>query len=262
MRRLSIIPSRTVASTTTNSRRKTRMARVSTSELRATRSTLSSSCIGFGRFEYLLMHGMDSARILHLRKIYSNSTWLSRFLISSIGIFIWMGILWDTLKWSLTCSSMCFQARLVVLYAIYMLQWAKMRPRSRLNSPFSDRVNPSSAHPHFITLNSLAWHTGSFPNLRPLSYYPNRTMKVGDNLDYCFNNLVRGNTISTNGNECVDIKEGSRENIVEDNSCTRQLDRESGCYNVRGDDNIIRYNGIVEYEHNLRRYFLQKSKLL
>ncbi|CAM9369452.1 unnamed protein product, partial [Ascophyllum nodosum] len=57
--------------------------------------------------------------------------------------------------------------------------------------------------------------------------------------DNCIDNLIEGNVIRTNGNECVDIKEGSTENIVQGNFCSDQLDEESGCYNVRGDDNII-----------------------
>lgn len=63
---------------------------------------------------------------------------------------------------------------------------------------------------------------------------------VDDTPDNCIGNIVRGNTIITNGNECVDIKEGSTGNTVEENSCSDQLDTESGCYDVRGDYNIIR----------------------
>ncbi len=55
-------------------------------------------------------------------------------------------------------------------------------------------------------------------------------------------NYIQYNTINTQGNECVDIKEGSRENIVEYNSCTGQMDPESGGLDARGDRNIFRYN--------------------
>lgn len=62
--------------------------------------------------------------------------------------------------------------------------------------------------------------------------------------DNSHSNLVSNNTIATNGNECVDIKEGSSRNIVEFNSCTRQLDDKSGGMNSRGNENIFRYNHI------------------
>lgn len=55
-------------------------------------------------------------------------------------------------------------------------------------------------------------------------------------------NYIHHNTINTQGNECVDIKEGSAENIIEYNSCTGQLDSESGGFDARGDRNIFRYN--------------------
>ena len=63
---------------------------------------------------------------------------------------------------------------------------------------------------------------------------------VNNATDICTGNVVRGNTISTYGNECVDIKEGSTQNLVEENTCSDQLDEESGCYDSRGDNNTIR----------------------
>ena len=53
-------------------------------------------------------------------------------------------------------------------------------------------------------------------------------------------NVVRGNTLTPYGNECVDIKEGAYDNIVEDNVCREQYDDDAGCYGSRGDDNIFR----------------------
>lgn len=47
--------------------------------------------------------------------------------------------------------------------------------------------------------------------------------------------------ISIKAYECVDIKEGCKENIVGENTCTDQLDMASGCYNIRL-DNTIRYD--------------------
>lgn len=57
-------------------------------------------------------------------------------------------------------------------------------------------------------------------------------------------NLIHHNTIDTQGNECVDIKEDSKYNIVEYNSCTGQKDSESGGMDSRGGYNIFRYNEI------------------
>ncbi|MEK7551651.1 MAG: DUF1565 domain-containing protein [Patescibacteria group bacterium] len=55
-------------------------------------------------------------------------------------------------------------------------------------------------------------------------------------------NYIHHNIINTQGNECVDIKEGSSENIVEYNSCTGQMDPQSGGLDARGDKNTFRYN--------------------
>ena len=59
--------------------------------------------------------------------------------------------------------------------------------------------------------------------------------------DVCDLNYVSGNAIETNGNECVEIKEGSTRNVIERNICSNQLDVESGCFSFRGDANTIRY---------------------
>lgn len=62
--------------------------------------------------------------------------------------------------------------------------------------------------------------------------------------DVSKNNWVHHNTFDTQGNECVDIKEDSRENIVEHNSCTGQKDKDSGGMGSRGNENVFRYNQI------------------
>ena len=59
--------------------------------------------------------------------------------------------------------------------------------------------------------------------------------------DRCDNNLISWNTIETNGNECMEAKEGSSGNTIEHNVCSNQDDSESGCYGSRGDANTIRY---------------------
>lgn len=65
-------------------------------------------------------------------------------------------------------------------------------------------------------------------------------------VDHSNNNHIHNNYFNTQGNECVDIKEGSSFNIVEYNKCTGQKDPNSGGLDSRGDDNIFRYNEIYD----------------
>ena len=58
------------------------------------------------------------------------------------------------------------------------------------------------------------------------------------------NNWIHHNIIDTQGNECVDIKEGASLTIVENNYCTGQLDPNSGGLEARGNSNIFRYNQV------------------
>ena len=51
---------------------------------------------------------------------------------------------------------------------------------------------------------------------------------------------MKGNRIETNGNECVDIKEGATGNLIEENICSNQLDDNGGCYSSQSDRNIFR----------------------
>lgn len=67
-----------------------------------------------------------------------------------------------------------------------------------------------------------------------------------DDPDQSNNNLIHDNIINTNGNECVDIKEGSSGNIIENNSCTGQQDPQSGGLDSRGNGNIFRSNNIFD----------------
>jgi hypothetical protein len=60
--------------------------------------------------------------------------------------------------------------------------------------------------------------------------------------DHSDGNIVRDNVIATNGNECVDIKEGASANVVEFNDCTGQRDPESAGFDARGNGNVFRYN--------------------
>ena len=65
-------------------------------------------------------------------------------------------------------------------------------------------------------------------------------------IDKSNNNYIHNNSIQTNGNEGVDIKEGSTGNIVEYNIIRGQKDSESGGLDSRGDSNIFRYNDVAE----------------
>lgn len=62
--------------------------------------------------------------------------------------------------------------------------------------------------------------------------------------DQSTHNWIHDNYIETHGNECVDIKEASHDNLVEHNECTGQSDPESGGFDARGDHNTFRYNFI------------------
>ncbi len=55
-------------------------------------------------------------------------------------------------------------------------------------------------------------------------------------------NRIHHNHFNTQGNECVDIKEGSINNVVEYNYCTGQKDPSSGGFDSRSDKNVFRYN--------------------
>ncbi|CAM9149559.1 unnamed protein product, partial [Ectocarpus sp. 4 AP-2014] len=79
---------------------------------------------------------------------------------------------------------------------------------------------------------------------------PEPKLRTGsaDNVDadVCGYNWIHHNTFRTYGNECVDIKEGSANNLVEHNVCEQQFDPNSGCFGSRGSDNTFRWNEIAE----------------
>ena len=50
------------------------------------------------------------------------------------------------------------------------------------------------------------------------------------------------------GNECVDVKEGTMDTIIETNYCTGQLDEDSAGIDSRASTTIIRYNKVVGCE--------------
>ncbi|WP_020407931.1 right-handed parallel beta-helix repeat-containing protein [Hahella ganghwensis] len=84
----------------------------------------------------------------------------------------------------------------------------------------------------YIGTASGQWHDGKKPTGDP------------DHSNY---NWVHHNYFLTRGNECVDIKEGAENNLVENNICAGQQDPDSGGFDARGDYNIIRYN--ISYEN-------------
>lgn len=63
-----------------------------------------------------------------------------------------------------------------------------------------------------------------------------------NDVDQSNNNLVANNTFDTQGNECVDVKEGSTGNIIECNKCTGQKDANSAGFDARGSGNTFRNN--------------------
>ena len=64
--------------------------------------------------------------------------------------------------------------------------------------------------------------------------------------DVCTYNWIHHNTFRTRGNECVDVKEGSTDNLIEFNICEEQRDSDSGCFGSRGSGNTFRYNDISD----------------
>lgn len=81
----------------------------------------------------------------------------------------------------------------------------------------------------YVGTSSKQWNDGKNPTNDP---------------DETKGNVIHHNTINTQGNECVDIKEGATGNIVEYNTCTGQRDAESGGFDSRGSNNTFRYNSV------------------
>jgi hypothetical protein len=65
-----------------------------------------------------------------------------------------------------------------------------------------------------------------------------------EELDRSTGNWIHHNSFDTRGNECVDIKEGATENLVEHNSCTGQRDPKSAGLGAQGERNVLRYNRV------------------
>ena len=93
---------------------------------------------------------------------------------------------------------------------------------------------------HEGTKNGEGIYMGTAPEQR------NDGKNPTNDVDNSTRNHIHHNTIETNGNECVDIKEGSTDNLVEFNSCSHQQDPKSGGLDARGNHNILRYNTIFD----------------
>ncbi len=63
-----------------------------------------------------------------------------------------------------------------------------------------------------------------------------------DDPDATSNNHIHHNVINTQGNECVEVKEGGTGNLIEANVCTGSQDVESAGLGARGDANTFRDN--------------------
>jgi hypothetical protein len=62
--------------------------------------------------------------------------------------------------------------------------------------------------------------------------------------DVTARNWVHHNFMDTQGNECIEAKEGTEYNLIEYNICSGQKDPNSGGIVSRGKSNVIRYNEI------------------
>lgn len=65
-----------------------------------------------------------------------------------------------------------------------------------------------------------------------------------DGPDKSDQNHIHHNYINTNGNECVEVKEGGERNIIEHNNCSGGLDDDAAGLTSRGDNNIFRFNTV------------------
>eukprot|EP00903_Cladosiphon_okamuranus_P017845 g16423.t1 len=67
-------------------------------------------------------------------------------------------------------------------------------------------------------------------------------------VDQCSGIVVMNNRIETQGSEGVDIKEGSYNNIIYRNEISGQMDVDAGGVSLRGDNNVVYYNRMVDGE--------------
>lgn len=83
----------------------------------------------------------------------------------------------------------------------------------------------------YIGTSALQWGDGKNPTADP---------------DHTDHNHIHHNIINTQGNECIEVKEGSSANLIEFNECTGNKDAESAGMASRSDGNVFRFNTIYE----------------
>ena len=84
----------------------------------------------------------------------------------------------------------------------------------------------------YLGTSSEQWNDGKNPTNEP---------------DGSTENHIHDNVFNTQGNECVEVKEGAFNNLIENNLCTGGRDPEAGGLVARGDHNIFRNN--ISYGH-------------
>lgn len=89
------------------------------------------------------------------------------------------------------------------------------------------------------TVNGEAIYVGTSSN----QWDDGKNSKAGPDLSKYI--WIHENEIDSQGNECVDVKEGTTDVLVEYNVCSDQRDPNSACLDSRTDDIIFRYNEVV-----------------
>lgn len=115
----------------------------------------------------------------------------------------------------------------------------RLRYQAHNNEVAGSRFERCGVHDfvfHAGKRNGEAIYIGTAPEQRDNGANPTAA------IDRSNDNWVHDNSFDTQGNECVDIKEGSSGNLVERNRCTGQRDPNSAGFDARGSGNIFRYN--------------------
>jgi hypothetical protein len=114
----------------------------------------------------------------------------------------------------------------------YFVQYANIHHNEIRNCGLYDFVfnaGGKNGEGIYIGTSSNQWGDGKNPTNEP----------DGSNFNH-----IHHNVFDTQGNECVEVKEGGTGNIIEYNDCTGGKDPESAGMGSRGDGNIFRYNTI------------------
>ncbi len=117
----------------------------------------------------------------------------------------------------------------------YFVQGANIHHNTILNCGLYDFVfheGGKNGEGIYIGTSSNQWNDGKNPTNEP---------------DQSSFNHVHHNYFDTQGNECIEVKEGGSGNLIEHNECTGSRDPEAAGLVSRGDGNIFRYN--LTYGH-------------